>query len=132
MKKLLVIDDEKDVRATVKEILVRAGYEVEVASNGQEGLDKLRESGADLVITDIIMPGIDGVAVLRQVRDEHPGIPVIVISGGGNIAPLEYEPAAIKTGAYLASAKIAGADVTLTKPFARKELIEVVQQLLGD
>jgi len=131
MKKLLVIDDEEDVRITLKEILRRGGYDVEVAADGKEGLEKLRCSDVDLVITDVIMPGIDGVAILNHVRQEHPGKPVIVISGGGNIAPLEYEPSAIKTGAYLASATLAGADATLTKPFERKELLDAVDSLLN-
>jgi two-component system nitrogen regulation response regulator NtrX len=132
MARILVIDDEEAVRFTVKEVLVRAGYDVDTASDGKEGLEILRDSGADLVITDIIMPGIDGVAVLNHVRAEYENTPVIVISGGGNIAPMEYEPSAIKTNAYLASAAIAGADATLTKPFDRKALLGTVEDLLGN
>ncbi len=132
MARILVIDDEKAVRFTVKEVLVRAGYDVDTASDGNEGLEKLRDSGADLVITDVIMPGIDGVAVLNHVRAEFQNTPVIVISGGGNIAPMEYEPGAIATNAYLASATIAGADATLTKPFDRKTLLSAVKDLLSE
>jgi len=132
MAKILVIDDEKDVRITVGEILARAGYEVDTAADGKEGLEKMREFGADLVVTDVIMPGIDGVAVMNQVRAEYPGTPVLVISGGGNIAPMEYEPSAIKTNAYLASATVAGADATLTKPFDRKTLLDAIGKLLGE
>jgi len=131
MARILVIDDERDVRVTVKEVLVRAGYEVDTANNGKDGIEKLRDSGADLVITDVIMPGIDGVAVMNHVRTEFGHIPVVVISGGGNIAPLEYEPSAIKTNAYLASASIAGADATLTKPFDRKTLLGTIENLLN-
>jgi len=131
MAKILVIDDEEAVRFTVKEVLVRAGYDVDTADDGKEGIEKLRDSGADLVITDVIMPGIDGVAVLNHVRAEFENTPVIVISGGGNIAPMEYEPSAIKTNAYLASAAIAGADATLTKPFDRKTLLGTVGDLLS-
>ena len=131
MARILVIDDEKDVRVTVKEVLVRAGYEVDTAGDGNEGLEKLRDVGADLVITDVIMPGIDGVAVMHQVRTEFQGVPVVVISGGGNIAPMEYEPSAIKTSAYLASASVAGADATLTKPFGRETLLSTIEALLN-
>ena len=130
MARILVIDDETDVRITVREILERAGFDVDTAGDGREGLDKMRETRADLVVTDVIMPGIDGVGVMNQVRAEFPDTPVIVISGGGNIAPYEYEPSAIKTGAYLASAALAGADATLTKPFDRKTLLDTVQRLL--
>jgi len=129
MVKVLVIDDEKDVLIVLREILVRAGFEVRTAESGLEGLALLREEPADLVITDIIMPGLDGVATVRAIRNEFPDTRVMVISGGGNIAPMEYEPAAIKTSAYLASAAKAGADLTLTKPFDRQELVEAVRNL---
>lgn len=130
MAKILVIDDEEAVRFTVSEVLVRAGYDVETACDGKEGIKKLGDFGADLVITDVIMPGVDGVAVLNYVRSELRGTPVIVISGGGSVAPMEYEPAAIKTSAYLASAEVAGAEATLTKPFDRKTLLKTVEAVL--
>ncbi|MDH4256521.1 MAG: response regulator [Gammaproteobacteria bacterium] len=132
MIKVLVIDDEMDVLIVLREILTRAGFEVRIAENGMEGLELLRQERADIVITDIIMPGMDGVATVRAIRNEFPGTRVLVISGGGNIAPMEYEPAAIKTSAYLASAAKAGADLTLTKPFDRNELIEAVRSLTAD
>lgn len=130
MAKILVIDDEKDVRLVLQEILQRAGFEAVTAATGADGLAKLREEGADLVITDVIMPGIDGVATAKAIRCEFPGIPVVVISGGGNVSPMEYEPESISTLAYLASAANAGADRTLTKPFDRQELIDTVKALL--
>ena len=130
MAKIIVIDDEEDIRDTLKEVLNRAGFEVGVADNGDDGLDLLRNSGADLVITDIIMPGKDGVDTVYDIRMEFPNTPVIVISGGGNVMPMDYEPHAIKTEAYLASASKAGADVTLTKPFDREELLAAVNGLL--
>ncbi len=130
MSKIIVIDDEGDIRIVVAEVLKRAGHEVQTASDGGEGLAILAADGADLVITDIIMPGMDGISVMREVRKTHPGIPIIVISGGGNIAPMEYEPSAISTTAYLASATEAGANITLTKPFEREDLLNAVGQLL--
>ena len=129
MTKIIIIDDEEDIRIVLKEIFVREGFEVEVASNGEEGLNLLRENGADVVITDIIMPGSDGVETAYDIRMEFPGTKIIVMSGGGNIAPHEYEPGAIKTTAYLASAAAVGADLTLTKPFDREKLIEAVREL---
>lgn len=129
MTRVIVIDDEEDIRIVLKEVLTRAGFDVEVASNGEDGLDMLREKNADLVIADIIMPGKDGVATVYDIRMEFPNIKIIVISGGGNVSPSEYEPAAIKTSAYLASATEVGADMTLTKPFDRKEIVNAVKQL---
>ena len=130
MARIIVIDDERDIRNVVKEVLVREGYDVVVAEDGEAGLDALREHGADLVITDVIMPGKDGVETVYDIRMEFPNTRVLVISGGGNVPPHEYEPVAIKTSAYLASATVAGADTTLTKPFGRKELIDAVSELL--
>lgn len=130
MSKIIVIDDEGDIRVVVAEVLKRAGHDVETASDGGEGLAMLAENGADMVITDIVMPGMDGISVMNEVRKTHPDMPIIVISGGGNIAPMEYEPAAIMTTAYLASAAEAGANITLTKPFGREELLEAVGKLL--
>ena len=131
MTRVIIIDDEEDIRIVLKEIFVRAGFDVAVASSGDEGLNLLREQGADLVITDIIMPGSDGVETAYDIRMEFPNTKIIVMSGGGNIAPLDYEPSAISTAAYLASAEAVGADLTLTKPFDREELIKAARDLTG-
>ena len=128
--KILVIDDEAAIRDVVKQVLEREGFEVSIASDGKEGLAMLEERGADLVITDIIMPGIDGVAALERIKKKSPDLPVIVISGGGAVAPMAYEPAAIATEAYLGSATKAGADRTLTKPFNREQLLAAVNVVL--
>ena len=130
MAKIIVIDDEADIRNVLKEVLERAGHEVDIADSSDAGLDILRDKGADLVITDIIMPGKDGVDTVYQIRMEFPNTRVIVISGGGNVAPTDYQPSAISTSAYLASADAAGADVTLTKPFERAEILNAVNELV--
>ena len=130
MAKLLVIDDEVDIRSVLKTILERAGYEVDVAADASEGMDLLRANRPDLVITDIIMPGKDGVQIVYDIRMEFPNTRIIVISGGGNVMPMEYEPTAIATTAYLASATAAGADLALTKPFDRDELLNAIKGLL--
>ena len=129
MTRVIVIDDEEDIRIALEEAFTRAGFEVEVASNGDDGMKLLREHGADLVITDIIMPGSDGVETAHNIRTEFPKTKIIVISGGGNAAALGYEPAAITTTAYLASAAAIGADLTLTKPFDREKLIKAAKEL---
>ena len=129
MTKVIVIDDEEDIRIGLEEAFTRAGFEVEVASNGNDGLNLIRQHGADLVITDIIMPGSDGVETANNIRMEFPQTKIIVMSGGGNAARLGYEPVAITTTAYLASAAAIGADLTLTKPFDREELIKAAKEL---
>lgn len=131
MARILVIDDEQYIRTALREVLEREGFEVSAAADGRKGLELLENEGADLVITDIIMPGFDGVATLERIKKAHPDLPVIVISGGGNVAPMEYEPGAISTSAYLASAAKAGASCTLTKPFNRQELVSAVTSLLS-
>jgi CheY-like chemotaxis protein len=129
MSRILIIDDEEDIRDVLKLILESIGHEVNVASNGNEAIELQRMEPADVVITDIIMPGKDGVTTIKEMRQEFPDIGVIAISGGGE--PVEYKPDAIKTTAYLAAAKQVGADMVITKPFERKELIQSVSELLG-
>ena len=132
MARILIVDDEEDVRIALKQVLERAGYEVSVAATGNEGLDVMKREGADLVITDVIMPGVDGIVTAKQIREKYRDTRIIVISGGGRTAPDPYEPDAISTRSYLASASKAGADQTLTKPFDRDELLRVVQDLLDE
>ena len=131
MTRIVVIDDEEDIRSVLKIILERAGFEVEIAANADDGLNLLRDKKTDIVITDIIMPGQDGVDTVYDIRMEFPNVKIIVISGGGNIAPSDYQPGAIKTSAYLASASAAGADLTLTKPFERQVLVDAAVRLSG-
>ena len=130
MTRVLIIDDEEDIRAVLKEVFLRAGFDVDVAADAEEGLDLMRERRADLAIIDVIMPGKDGVETAYEIRMEFPNTKIIVISGGGNVAPLEYEPTAITTSAYLASATSIGADLTMTKPFGRQEILEAARKLI--
>ena len=129
MPRGLIIDDEEDIRDVLTDVLNRAGFEVDVASTGDEGIDKNRSKPVDVIVTDIIMPGKDGVAAIREIRKEFPDAKVIAISGGGNFGPNAYEPNAIKTTAYLAAADEAGADVILSKPFDREALMEAIRAL---
>jgi CheY-like chemotaxis protein len=129
MVSILVIDDETDVRASVSKILGRAGYDVTATESAESGLQMLVGQSFDVLITDIIMPGMDGVQAIRRVREEMPSIKIIAISGGGNFGMKNYEPTAITTSAYLQAARAAGADWIMTKPFARADLVEAVEQL---
>lgn len=130
MAKILIIDDEVDVRAVMARVLERAGHSVEIAANAAAGLEALGNGDVQLVITDVIMPGVNGVDLVRQLREASFGGRIIAISGGGNMASAGYAPEAITTSAYLASATKAGADAVLTKPFERQELVDLVRSVL--
>jgi CheY-like chemotaxis protein len=131
MHDVLVVDDEVDVRDAIKRVLERAGYSVRSTDNGSAALDELRRLQADVVITDIIMPKMNGVEAIESIRKAFPAVRVIAISGGGNFGITAYQPNAITTSAYLAAAERAGAHLILTKPFESKDLIQAVEQVLG-
>jgi DNA-binding NtrC family response regulator len=97
MATLLIIDDEKAIRKTLSEILSFEGYKVEEAADGEEGLKKFREKTFDVVLCDIKMPKIDGLEFLQKAVETNADVPVIMISGHGNI---ETAVEAVKKGAY--------------------------------
>lgn len=132
MIRILIIDDERDVRDSVAKILRRAGFEVRIADGGAAGLESYRKEGADIVITDIIMPESHGIDVIAALRNEGGSVRIIAISGGGNFGPSGYQPGAITTDAYLAAASKAGADAVLTKPFERSEMLDLVRSLVSN
>jgi len=97
MADILIIDDEKAIRKTLSEILSFEGYKIEEASDGEEGLKKFKDKNYDVVLCDIKMPKIDGIEFLQKAGEANPDIPIIMISGHGNI---ETAVEAVKTGAY--------------------------------
>jgi CheY-like chemotaxis protein len=131
MHSILVIDDEPDVRDAVKRVLDRAGYTVRTSDSGVDALAELERIRTDVVITDIIMPKIDGVQLIESIRKLFPSVRIIAISGGGNFGISAYQPTAITTTAYLASAELAGAHMGLTKPFESNDLIQAIERVLG-
>jgi CheY-like chemotaxis protein len=131
MNNVLVIDDELDVRDAIKRVLERAGYSVRTVDNAADGLVALKELPADIVITDVIMPKINGVDAIQSIRAQFPSVRILAISGGGNFGMAAYQPSAITTTAYLAAAQKAGAHLTLTKPFESKDLILALEQVTG-
>lgn len=80
-KKILIVDDEPVVRTTIRRLLEGEGYKVVEAADGTEVLDLIAEERVDLVILDIHMPKLDGIALIDDIRDEHPALPIVVISG---------------------------------------------------
>ncbi len=97
MAEILIIDDEKAIRKTLTEILSFEGYKVDEASDGEEGLKKFREKTFDLVLCDIKMPKLDGIEFLQKAGEINADVPIIMISGHGNI---ETAVEAVKKGAY--------------------------------
>jgi two-component system, NtrC family, nitrogen regulation response regulator NtrX len=97
MATILIIDDEKAIRKTLTEILSFEGYKIEEATDGEEGLKKYREKTFDVVLSDIKMPKIDGIEFLQKAVEINPDVPIIMISGHGNI---ETAVEAVKKGAY--------------------------------
>jgi DNA-binding NtrC family response regulator len=118
--RILIIDDEAQIREMLGQILTREGYEVVHAPNGKEGMRVCREQTIDLIITDIIMPEKDGIEMILELRHEFPDLKVIAISGGGRLGPDGYLEMAKKLGAYR----------TFFKPFNRKEILKAVRELL--
>ncbi len=97
MANILIIDDEKSIRKTLTEILSYEGYKVDEAGDGEEGLKKFKEKTYDLVLCDIKMPKLDGIEFLEKAKQINADVPIIVISGHGNI---ETAVEAVKKGAY--------------------------------
>lgn len=97
MATILIIDDEKAIRKTLSEILSFEGYKIEEAADGEEGLKKFKDKPFDVVLSDIKMPKIDGIDFLQKATEANPDVPIIMISGHGNI---ETAVEAVKKGAY--------------------------------
>ncbi len=97
MADILIIDDEKAIRKTLTEILSFEGYKLDEAADGEEGLKKFKEKSYDVVLCDIKMPKLDGIEFLQKAAEASPDVPIIMISGHGNI---ETAVEAVKKGAY--------------------------------
>jgi DNA-binding response OmpR family regulator len=127
MPRILVIDDDDMVRGTIKAILERAGHEVTLAVDGEDGLRQFQRQPCDLVVCDIFMPNKEGIATLRELRQVDAAVPVITMTGGspsaGRTGPSAYAD-------YLNMSTLLGATRTIHKPFRASELIALVQACL--
>ncbi len=123
MARILIIDDDEQVRSVLQKMLVRAGYEVASAANGKQGIRIFNENPFDLVITDILMPVMPGSRLISILREEHPNVKIIAISGGGSMN---------QPGSYLTLASDLGAQQILPKPIKFEELIAAVEEALAD
>ncbi len=121
MASILIIDDEPEVLRVLKRILEHAGHTVSEAPNGEVALKRFVGQPADLVVTDIFMPGMDGIEFLMHVRTAFPQAKVVVMSGGG-ILPRDQ---------VLGDATHLGADLVLEKPFTSHEVLATVERALS-
>ncbi|NTX06944.1 sigma-54-dependent Fis family transcriptional regulator [Myxococcus sp. CA051A] len=113
MAKVLVIDDEANLRKVLAAMLRRDGFDVTVAENGEQGLAEFHKNGADIIVTDLVMPKVGGMEVLSTIRSANPDVPVIIITAHGTV---DSAVDAIKAGAF----------DYITKPFDQTELSAVV------
>jgi CheY-like chemotaxis protein len=118
--RILLVDDNTALRSVLRLVLVCAGHAVYDVANGREALKQIAAEPFDLVITDLLMPEMDGVETIFAIHKAQPGLPIIAMSGGGlGSAHL-----------YLALARLGGAGRILEKPFANSELLLAVDELL--
>jgi len=123
MAHILLVEDSPEVSLTVREILASAGHTVEDTASGKEAIVRLRASKFDVIVSDIWMPEMDGIALLKEIRGAGNSIPVVVISGGAPNAPLTYTAPLAATF---------GANIVLYKPFEKSELLKAIETVLAD
>jgi CheY-like chemotaxis protein len=121
MMSILIIDDDAGIRRLLRAALEKAGYAVSEASDGAAGMAAYRSSPADVVITDVFMPGQDGIETIQQLRAEFPDSRIVAMSGGSVGG----------ASGTLTDAALLGADATLAKPFTLEALARTVGGLLG-
>src|SRR4051812_18878148 len=122
MAHILLVEDSPEVSMAVREILATAGHTIEDASSGTEALKQLKAQKFDAIVSDIWMPGMDGIALLKEIRGAGNNIPIVVISGGAPNAPLTYTAPLAATF---------GANAVVYKPFEKAELLKAVETVLS-
>src|SRR5574341_1502699 len=119
MARILVIDDDPDVRRAISRHLQSDGHDVIEAPDGKVGMRLFRESPTDLVVTDLFMPEQEGLETIRELRRSFEDVKILVVTGAPPGSPLDFR----------AHATALGAKATLSKPFTREELLGAVQDL---
>jgi DNA-binding NtrC family response regulator len=120
-KVVLVVEDDDEVRDFLRDVLERGNYQVLTARNGKEAEARLNERTVDLLITDIFMPEKDGIETIKNALKQHPGLPIIAVSGGSPRVPMDF----------LVFAERMGAVATMTKPILPSVMIAKVAELIG-
>jgi two-component system cell cycle sensor histidine kinase/response regulator CckA len=114
---VLVVDDDESMRTLLRRVLERTGFTVITATNGQDGMERFAEQPVDIVVTDMMMPVLDGVELIRALRGKCPDVRIVAISG------VEYP--------YLRMALGYGAKATLRKPVESARLVETLHRVLA-
>ena len=121
MARILIIDDSEEFRKVFRLLLEDAGYEVAEACDGDEGIKVYEQQPADLVVSDVIMPGKEGVQMMVELKRKYPEIKIFAMSGGGIEEP----------NGYLESARVVGGALrTFAKPFSFKEMLAAIKEEL--
>jgi CheY-like chemotaxis protein len=121
MAQVLIIDDDRGIRQLLRRIIATRGHMIVEADSGRTGVEAFRQQAFDLVLTDIVMPDMDGNQTIVQLRKLNPDIRIVAVSGGGrarNLTPLQL-------------AKQFGADRILEKPFRRDDVVRMVDEILA-
>ena len=118
MGRILIIEDDADLLSALRDMLSGAGHEVRVASSAPAAMREYRQHGADVIITDLFIPDVDGLALIRELGAE---VTVIAISGGGQLGQPDVLQDAEEFGAWR----------TLQKPFTRAQLVALVSEALA-
>ena len=120
-KSILIVDDEPNIVVSLEFLLKREGYQVAVAGDGEEAMNKLRQARPDLVLLDVMLPLKNGFAVCREIRADAQlaGLKILMLSAKGRDTE-------VQKGMAL------GADAYMTKPFATKDLVTKLRELLGE
>jgi DNA-binding response OmpR family regulator len=121
MAKILLVDDDEFVADMLSQVLERAKHEVKVAVDGEQAVDMLQHFSPDLMITDILMPKKSGTTLIAEVRQKHPSMQIIAISGGGRSDPI----------GYLDLSEELGASISFAKPVDNEALLMTIDLLLA-
>ena len=121
MARILVVDDESNVRSALRRQLEEAGHAVAAASDGVEGLETYEDVSPDVVLVDLMMPKMDGFEMIEALRDQHPDARIIAMTG---IPESQWNA--------LGAARDLGAGHTLAKPFTEADLLLTLQKALAD
>ncbi len=126
--KILLIDDDELVVSSIAGQLELHGHEIEIACNGRQGIRRFAEDQFDVIVTDILMPEMDGLELLRELRTQNPSIPIIAMTGGGSRS---YQAAGGHTVDYAQMAERLGATDSIRKPFSARDLLALIEGVTG-
>jgi CheY-like chemotaxis protein len=123
MTHILLIDDDQQYREMLTQMLTRDGHRVSIANDGEEGMSQIAAAPPELIITDVLMPKMDGIEMIQALGRAGTRIPVIAISGGRRSISPEFN---------LESALLMGVKVALAKPFTREELRKAIAYAMAE